>query len=103
MLPMVQTVFFNALEKPEHREVRDLSRREVVILAPMIALMIVIGVHPTPLLRRMEPSVQMVLERVYAAAPPSAALIESVREKSEATEASDGSLGRTVSDGERAE
>jgi hypothetical protein len=43
----------------------------------MIALMIVIGVHPTPLLRKMEPSVQMVLERVYAAAPPSAAVIES--------------------------
>ena len=69
----------------------------------MIALMIVIGVHPTPLLRRMGPSVQLVLERVYAAAPPSAALIESVREKTETTEASDGSLGRTVSGGKRVE
>ena len=77
MLPMVQSVFYNALEKPENQAVKDLSRREVAILAPMIALMIVIGVHPTPLLRKMEPSVQMVLERVYAAAPPSAALIES--------------------------
>ena len=104
MLPMVQSVFFNALEKPENREVRDLSRREVVILAPMIALMIVIGVHPTPLLRRMEPSVQMVLERVYAAAPPSAALIESVQEETVvATETPDGSSARTVSDGKRVE
>ena len=76
MLPMVQSVFFNALEKPENRAVQDLSRREVAILAPMIALMIVIGVHPAPLMRRMEPSVQMVLERVYDAAPPSAALVE---------------------------
>ena len=103
MLPMVQSVFFNALEKPENREVRDLSRREVVILAPMIALMIVIGVHPTPLLRRMEPSVQMVLERVYAAAPPSAALIESVLEETVATEAPEGSSSRTVSGGKRVE
>jgi NADH-quinone oxidoreductase subunit M len=88
MLPMVQSVFFNALEKPENQAVQDLSRREIAILAPMIALMIVIGVHPTPLLRKMEPSVQMVLERVYAAAPPSAAVIES---------------GRDVSDSETAE
>jgi NADH-quinone oxidoreductase subunit M len=82
MLPMVQTIFFNALEKPENRAVEDLSRREMAILAPMIALMIVIGVHPTPLLRRMEPSVQMVLERVYAADPSSAAIIESGRDAS---------------------
>jgi len=81
-LPMVQSVFFNALEKPENQAVQDLSRREVAILAPMIALMIVIGMHPTPLLRKMEPSVQMVLERVYAAAPPSAAVIESGRDVS---------------------
>ena len=81
-----------------------MSRREVVILAPMIALMIVIGVHPTPLFRRMEPSVQMVLERVYAAAPPSAALIESVQEETVvATETPDGSSARTVSDGKRVE
>jgi NADH-quinone oxidoreductase subunit M len=42
----------------------DLSRRELVILAPMVALMIWIGVQPGPFLRRMEPSVQVVLEQV---------------------------------------
>ena len=47
----------------------DLSRREMVILAPLCALMIWIGVNPTPLLERMEPSVRVVLERVQAAAP----------------------------------
>jgi NADH-quinone oxidoreductase subunit M len=89
MLPMIQSVFLNALDKPENQAVHDLSRREIAILAPMIALMIVIGVHPTPLLRRMEPSVQMVLERVHAAAPPSAALIEFSEEEEEGTDASD--------------
>jgi NADH-quinone oxidoreductase subunit M len=86
MLPMVQSVFFNALDKPENRAVQDLSRREMTILAPMIALMIVIGVHPSPLLRRMEPSVQMVLERVRAAAPSRAALVESGLEEWVASE-----------------
>jgi len=69
MLPMVQRVFFNKLEKPENREMKDLSGRELAILAPMCALMIVIGWNPTPLLSRMEASVQTVLERVEAAAP----------------------------------
>ncbi|MDA0311507.1 MAG: NADH-quinone oxidoreductase subunit M [Gemmatimonadetes bacterium] len=69
MLPMVQKVFFNALDKPENREIEDLSRREMVILAPLCALMIWIGWNPTPILTRMEPTVRAVLERVEAAAP----------------------------------
>ena len=64
MLPMVQRVLFNKLDKPENRTFADLSRREMVIMGPMVALMIWIGVHPTPFLERMEPSVQVVLERV---------------------------------------
>lgn len=64
MLPMVQKVFFNALEKQENREMEDLSRREMVILGPMLALMIWIGFNPTPFLARMEPSVNVVLEQV---------------------------------------
>jgi NADH-quinone oxidoreductase subunit M len=64
MLPMVQKVFFNALEKPENKTMPDLSRRELVILAPMVALMIWIGVQPGPFLRRMEPTVHAVIEQV---------------------------------------
>lgn len=65
MLPMTQTIWFNKLDNDENR-VDDLSRREMVILGPMLALMIVIGVFPTPILERMEPSVRAVLERVDA-------------------------------------
>ena len=75
MLPMLQRIFFNALDQEENRKVEDLSRREITILAPMIALMIWIGVYPTPFLRRMEPSVQSVLERVEAAAPAGASAV----------------------------
>jgi NADH-quinone oxidoreductase subunit M len=67
MLPMVQTVFFNKLETEENREIEDLSRREMAILAPLCALMILIGWNPSPLLERMEPSVRAVIERVEAA------------------------------------
>jgi len=67
MLPMVQRVLLNKLDKPENRSFADLSRREMVVLGPLVALMIWIGVHPTPFLERMEPSVQLVLERVEGA------------------------------------
>ncbi len=72
MLPMVQKILFNKLDKPENRSFRDLSRRESVILAPLVALMIWIGVHPAPVLDRMGPSVDAVLERVRDAGGSSA-------------------------------
>jgi NADH-quinone oxidoreductase subunit M len=67
MLPMVQRLWLNRLDKDENRHVTDLSRRELAILVPMVALMIWIGAYPTPLLRRMETSVQAVLQRVETA------------------------------------
>jgi len=69
MLPMVQKIFFNKLEKPENVEIKDLNGREIAIMAPLCALMLIIGWNPTPILERMEPSVRVVLERVEAAAP----------------------------------
>jgi len=98
MLPMVQRVFFNALDKPENRAVQDLSRRETVILAPMLALMILIGVHPTPLLRRMEPSVQAVLARVYERSPASSGVTISAGEPSSAVGSDSGSGSGPVAD-----
>jgi len=76
MLPMVQRIFFNPLEKQENREIRDLSKREIVILAPLCALMIWIGWNPTPLLERMEPSVRAVIERVEGATIEARARVE---------------------------
>ena len=80
MLPMVQRVLFNELDREENRSFADLSRREMWVLGPLVALMIWIGVQPAPFLERMEPSVQAVLERVQegAEAPdPPAGLAES--------------------------
>jgi NADH-quinone oxidoreductase subunit M len=73
MLPMVQTVFFNELETKANRQIEDLTGREIAILAPMCALMIVIGWHPTPVLERMEPSVRAIIERVETAGADAAA------------------------------
>ncbi|HEX6939764.1 MAG TPA: NADH-quinone oxidoreductase subunit M [Longimicrobiales bacterium] len=64
MLPMVQKIVFNALDKPENASLPDLSRREMAVLAPLVALMIWIGVYPKPFLERMEVTVVELLEEV---------------------------------------
>ena len=64
MLPMVQRILFNRLDDPENRAMPDLSRREAGILAPLVLLMILLGVYPGPVLERMEPAVEAVLEYV---------------------------------------
>jgi len=79
MLPMTQKIWFNRLDRDENRKVTDLSRREIVVLAPMLALMIWIGAYPAPLLRRMEPSVQALMERVQGRPPAMGSLELGIR------------------------
>jgi NADH-quinone oxidoreductase subunit M len=67
MLPMVQRIWYGRLDRDENRSVPDLSGREIAVLAPMLALMIWIGVQPAPILRRLEPAVEAVLEHVETA------------------------------------
>ncbi len=64
MLPMVQKILFNSLEREENRTLPDLDRREVAVIAPLVALMIGLGVYPQPVLERMEPAVQAVVQHV---------------------------------------
>ena len=66
MLPMVQRIWFNSLDKPENREVHDLTRREIVVLAPLVAFMIFLGVYPKPFLDKTEVAVVQLLETVEA-------------------------------------
>ncbi len=64
MLPMVQRILFNRLEPGENRTIPDLSGREIAVLAPLVFLMIALGVYPAPVLERMEPGVRAVVEWV---------------------------------------
>ena len=64
MLPMVQRVLFGPITDTENAELTDLGGRERAILAPMLILIIVIGVYPGPLLRRTESSVAALIEQV---------------------------------------
>jgi NADH-quinone oxidoreductase subunit M len=50
--------------REEHRLLPDVSLREVVVLAPVLALLLVFGVAPKLLTDRIDPTVEAVIARV---------------------------------------
>ena len=80
MLPMVQRILFNQLDREENHSLRDVNGRERLILAPLLALILLIGVWPGPFLDRTRASVEALVEHVEArtavAPPPAAEAVE---------------------------
>jgi NADH-quinone oxidoreductase subunit M len=50
--------------REEHRILHDVSLREVVVLAPVLALLLVFGVAPKLLTDRIDPATEAVIARV---------------------------------------
>src|SRR6266545_333220 len=67
LLPALQRIIYNPLDKRENERLLDLSPRELAVLLPLVACIVWIGVYPKPLLRRMEPSAQQLIQTVRAA------------------------------------
>jgi NADH-quinone oxidoreductase subunit M len=74
MLPMVQKIWFNRLDRPENEAVADLSRRELAVLLPLVACMVWMGFYPKPFLDRAQASVSELItfveQRSAPASPP---------------------------------
>src|SRR5881398_783010 len=68
LLSAIQRILFNPLDKAENTEIPDLNRRELALLVPLIAVIIWLGVYPAPVLRRMEASSQLLINRVQGVA-----------------------------------
>lgn len=66
MLWMYQRVMFGKLTHWQNMNLKDLVPREIAILIPMILLIVGLGVFPQPLLKKMEPSIQNLIEQVKA-------------------------------------
>ena len=61
-----ERVFTGVLDKEENKVLSDLSIREVSLLAPLAALVLVIGLYPNVLLDKIAPSTEAVLDHVVA-------------------------------------
>jgi NADH-quinone oxidoreductase subunit M len=64
MLWMFRRVIFGPLAHRENRELSDLNRREIFILAPIVFLILLMGVYPQPFLARMKASAEAALKKV---------------------------------------
>jgi NADH-quinone oxidoreductase subunit M len=66
MLWMFRRVVFGPLDRVENQKLKEIGAREVVTLAPLVALIIFMGIYPQPFLSRMRSSVELVLYRIDA-------------------------------------
>jgi NADH-quinone oxidoreductase subunit M len=64
MLWMFQRVMYGPLDKGENKKLPDMTRGEYWALAPLVILIFVLGVYPTPVLDRINGSVNQSLSEV---------------------------------------
>jgi NADH-quinone oxidoreductase subunit M len=63
MLLLVEKVFFGPVSNPENRTLRDLSWREIAVIAPLLVLIVVMGIFPQPFLAPAKSSVDRLVGR----------------------------------------
>ena len=78
LLWAVQRILFNPLDKAENEHVSDLNRRELLLLAPILASIVWLGVYPAPVLRRMQPAAEQFVRTVETRAAMATALAQPV-------------------------
>jgi NADH-quinone oxidoreductase subunit M len=69
LLWAIQRILFQKLDNPENQGMKDLSRRELAVLLPLVFCILWIGIYPMPVLERVEASAQNVVTRVHQGTP----------------------------------
>src|SRR5436189_3420872 len=72
LLTALQRVIYNPLTNAENEKLSDLTLRELLVLAPLLAGILWIGIYPKPFLQRMEPAARALIEQVKPNAAPTA-------------------------------
>jgi NADH-quinone oxidoreductase subunit M len=60
---MIQRVFWGPIHVRANEAISDITIREVFVVAPLVVLVVWIGVHPNTFLEPMEASVRLLLGR----------------------------------------
>jgi len=79
LLWAIQRILFNPLDKPVNEHIPDLNRRELLVMVPLVAAMLWIGVYPAPILRRMQPAAEQFVRAVEVHASVATASAEGSR------------------------
>ncbi len=61
-----ERVFTGPVTNPKLEGLRDLGMREIAIMVPLVVLIVALGVYPKPVMDRIEPSVEIILDRIEA-------------------------------------
>jgi NADH-quinone oxidoreductase subunit M len=64
LLWALQRIIYQKIVHPENESLPDLSRRELVVLAPLLVMILWIGLYPKPFLTRVERTVEAFVEQV---------------------------------------
>ena len=59
-----ERVFTGPITNPKVKALRDLNFREIAIMIPLVLLIVGLGVYPAPVFERIQPSVDLILERI---------------------------------------
>ncbi len=52
---------FGEVTNPRNLTIKDLNAREIVVMAPLVALIFIMGVYPTPFISRMAPAIDRMI------------------------------------------
>jgi len=89
MLWLFQRMMFGPLDNPENQKLKDMNRREIAYMAPLVVLMFWIGLFPKPFIRVLEPAVAKIVQRLsvgkLALEQGSIPSVEEVKSESERT------------------
>ncbi|MCZ7532039.1 MAG: NADH-quinone oxidoreductase subunit M [Acidimicrobiia bacterium] len=64
LLWMYERIFHGPVVNPKIEALKDLNFREIAIMVPLVVLIIGLGVYPKPVLDRVQPSVEIILDRI---------------------------------------
>jgi NADH-quinone oxidoreductase subunit M len=66
-------MIFNPLNNPENQTLSDLTRRELVVMLPLIFGIVWLGLFPGPVLRRTESATRVFVEAARPTSTPATA------------------------------
>ncbi len=67
MLATVRKIFFGEITVEANNHLVDIDTREIIVLAPLVLMIILMGVMPKPFIQKLEPSAQAIVHRYDAA------------------------------------